>query len=241
MSMHKVTITPTIRATLAELNCWEIRIGDVEKLANLLIGNLQIPVLRRGNQTAIVGGVKSGGSPNRFGEEFRQLARECATIFDGTELSAICGAAFFHRRFEAIHPLVDSNGRLGRLLMAEQLRRSFPIEIETIQDKLIEREEEYRAIRVRLAAQEQFERLVRLLARVVDREIEAVPPCPYPLPPRFPESQAALEEVVKKRPTNPVSVEPLAFKKRASVAVLGESVAGAEIHQNLLGTTRRGK
>ena len=225
-TMHKVTLTPAMRAALAALNCWDIRVSDIEKLANINIGNLQIPVLRRGDMTAIVGGVKCGGAPNRFVEEFRQLSQQCAAILHGDQHAVIFVATFFHLRFEAIHPLVDSNGRLGRLLMAEQLGRTYAVDVGIIQDRLIALESEYRDIAVLRSAQEQFERLVRLIGRVVGVQIDAIPLCPYSLSPLFPESVAALEKVKRIRAKNALSPEPPAFKMRASVDAFSKAIKG---------------
>ncbi len=55
-----------------------------------------------------------GASPDEVHEEMAELIAEMTDIPNGKALTA---AAYFHVKFENIHPFADGNGRTGRLLM----------------------------------------------------------------------------------------------------------------------------
>ena len=55
-----------------------------------------------------------GASPEDVADEMTELLDE---IQDAPEEKALTAAAFFHAKFENIHPFADGNGRCGRLAM----------------------------------------------------------------------------------------------------------------------------
>ncbi|MBR5970091.1 MAG: Fic family protein [Lachnospiraceae bacterium] len=55
-----------------------------------------------------------GAAPEDVAEEMRELLYE---LKDAPQEKALTAAAFFHAKFENIHPFADGNGRCGRLAM----------------------------------------------------------------------------------------------------------------------------
>ena len=62
----------------------------------------------------VTGKNEIGASPEDVQEEISELLEELKDIPEGKELIA---AAYFHAKFENIHPFADGNGRTGRLVM----------------------------------------------------------------------------------------------------------------------------
>lgn len=82
----------------------------------------------------VTGKEEVGAPPEDVAEEMSELISELAEIPDG---KALVAAAYFHAKFENIHPFADGNGRTGRpipLLMgtihrnrpADKFRRALP-------------------------------------------------------------------------------------------------------------------
>lgn len=62
----------------------------------------------------VTGREEIGAAPEDVQEEMAELLEELNDIEEGKELIA---AAYFHAKFEKIHPFADGNGRTGRILM----------------------------------------------------------------------------------------------------------------------------
>lgn len=214
--MHTVPLTPGVVACLEDIDYWKVRAEDVERLATIANGNLGIPVMRTGRMGALVGGKKNGGAPQKFGEEFRQLARQCKVIRGGHDRADLYAAAFFHRRFEAIHPLIDGNGRIGRLLLVAQLHRATAIPMLRLQERLLGSESDYRDITVRQPDDEQIARMLVIVQRMCEVAPLSLRSVPFPLAPSFRESDFAVRQVEQCRVQQSVAIAPPIFEMSKS-------------------------
>ena len=62
----------------------------------------------------VTGRKEVGAAPEDVADEMRELLEE---LRDATPGNALTAAAYFHAKFENIHPFADGNGRVGRLAM----------------------------------------------------------------------------------------------------------------------------
>lgn len=62
----------------------------------------------------VTGKEEIGAAPEDVAEEMSELLSE---FVDVTDRDALTAAAYFHAKFENIHPFADGNGRVGRLAM----------------------------------------------------------------------------------------------------------------------------
>lgn len=62
----------------------------------------------------VTGKEEIGAAPEDVSEEMNELLSELTDVADHNALTA---AAYFHAKFENIHPFADGNGRVGRLAM----------------------------------------------------------------------------------------------------------------------------
>ena len=62
----------------------------------------------------VTGREEVGVAPENVADEMRELLEELRSVTSETVLTA---AAYFHAKFENIHPFADGNGRVGRLAM----------------------------------------------------------------------------------------------------------------------------
>ena len=210
MALHEVAVSPPLLSALAALNCWAVRETDAARLAETLLGKTVFPLLRRGTMRAIIAERKFGAAAVRLPLEFAQLAEQCVKITSDAKADApLFAAAFFHLRFENIHPLTDGNGRIGRLLLAEQCRRAYggPI-VETL-SALHDYEHDYRAVFAAPKPALQYELLVNLLARVLVVPVPSALALPFPLTPVFPERDT--RPAANMRGTNPPPKRRTAF------------------------------
>ncbi len=66
-------------------------------------------------------------------EEVEQLIQELVAFCTRTDLTPVAHAALAHARFEVLHPFIDGNGRVGRMLLQQLLLRrtelDFPVPV----------------------------------------------------------------------------------------------------------------
>jgi len=188
MALHEVALSPPVLSVLAAQNCWAVRETDAARLAETLLGKTVVPLLRRGTMRAIVAERKFGAAADRLPQEMARLADQCAKITSSAAgETRLFAAAFFHLRFENIHPLTDGNGRVGRLLLAEQCRRAYGAPLAETLAALHDCEHDYRAVFAATQPALQYELMVNLLARVLLLPVPAALALPFPLTPVFPE------------------------------------------------------
>jgi Fic/DOC family len=215
MSIHSVSITPELRSVLVSLDCWNIQTNAIGHLASLVIGNPHMPQLRHGSMSAVIVGKRYGAAARRLVDEFRVLAQQCAIIRAETGDSELCAIAFFHLRFGSIHPLVDGNGRVARLLLAEQVRRAFAVELATTLDFLHQEQSDYREAFMPPVPQNRFELMASLLARATGAQNNSHPALSFPIAPAYPDKRPLLDSMKHGAGARSSNSENHLFRKRA--------------------------
>ncbi len=189
MALHHVSFNAPLLEALTTCDCWAVDKNLVERLAIRTLGSSQGPLLRTGTMRAIVARKKFGAAAACLPQEFLRLRVQCAEI-RSTEMHDVnlFAIAFFHLRFENIHPLTDGNGRVGRLLLAEQLYRAYSGKtvIETLA-LLHAKEVSYRAVFASADAIDQYSRMIAILASYLGILPTIPSQLPFALTPVYPE------------------------------------------------------
>ena len=187
--MHSFDAPPTLVETLASLNCWAVSAADVERLAAGLLGGTPTARVRRGTQRAIILNKKFGAAADRLPQELARLAEQAAKVrADGRPGADVRAAAFFHLRFENIHPLHDGNGRVGRVLLAQQCSQTGGVSVRAIIASLHgELAGDYEVVFAVPTPALQYELMVRLLVRIMAVPVPDSLDLPCALTPVFPE------------------------------------------------------
>lgn len=187
MRIHSVNVGGETTEALAALNCWAIGTINIQRLSCLIDCADTKSRLRTGSMRGIIAGRKFGSSADRLADELNCLAEQCAVILSATDCSILLAAAFFHLRLENIHPLTDGNGRLGRLLLAEQIRRAYSIPIVVVLNLIQAFERDYRSVFAAPRPEQQYEQMVNFVSRLTAVRVTSIPPLRYALSPAFPE------------------------------------------------------
>lgn len=141
--------------------------ADLEQLAVALLGPRPGGWVRQGGNYAIVARIKFGSQAARIPEELRLLAEAAGKIRQpATPEAHLCAAAFYHLRFENIHPLREGNGRVGRHLLAAQLQEALPVPSDQVLRGLQANLAEYKAVFAAWTPDLSYHNLVKLLARI---------------------------------------------------------------------------
>lgn len=140
---------------------------------------------RRPGQLAIVSGYPAA-DPQRIERELELCLRQTREILlpalatrDARQL--VAALAFFHVRFERVHPFLDGNGRCGRVVLAVQFEKLFG------RIPSLSHQEGYRKA-IKDSGRRELATLINYLGAVVDLPNVRTWISPFRLEPRFLES-----------------------------------------------------
>lgn len=164
---------------------WRVGPEELERLAKCGLGARENGWLRKGAEWAFVGSQKFGAPARSLDVELLELAKDAGQLrgLSRTD-SVLLAAAFYHVRFENIHPMHDGNGRIGRILMAGQIYQSCQISPALFEQHLVARQIDYRMAFEAGASQVIFRQLLLLLGRITQtRIVDAELPAGFSLEP----------------------------------------------------------
>jgi len=116
-----------------------------ERLAVAVLGPWKGGWLRRGAERVTIARIKLGAAAAGMVAEVAALNRDTARLRTGGGLgAAVQAAAYYHVRFENIHPLRNGNGRVGRIILTGQMFQSGGISPAVFEQRLTARQLDYR-------------------------------------------------------------------------------------------------
>jgi len=185
--MHELNTERLSR--LNQTSWWVQTTADLERLAVNVLNPLPGGWVRRGDNFIRVGNVKHGADARKLEAELTALSSESRRILgDGAPGNVLRAAAYYHLRFENIHPLCEANGRIGRLILAKQLEQSLRIPATDTLAGLKDWEGDYRRLFATNKSPVMFELLLDLLSRITGIDL---PPeasrLPASIEPRYPQ------------------------------------------------------
>jgi hypothetical protein len=232
--MHALHLSTAMQSALADIDCWAPSCADIQRIASLIIGDFPVPLLRHGRMKAIAAGRSFGSAADALPDEFAALGEQCAAILGSTPESTVRAAAFFYLRLQKIHPLTDCNGRLGRLLLCEQLLRAHGLHPDITLARLQARDADYRAAFAATTERAQYQLMCGLLSAVVG--IDTAPACgllsapltepepplepPFALAALHPERELPRLFNLAKRAASSATAPPARFARRTLAAAL---------------------
>jgi len=148
----------------AHTDWWMVAALSLESIASKLLGPLSGGWVRRGDNFVRVGNVKYGSDARKLDAELSALSTEARRILgDGGPVNVLRAVAFYHLRFENIHPLCEANGRIGRVILAGQIERSLKFPANDTLQGLKDWEADYHRLFVTNNPPVMFELLLDLL------------------------------------------------------------------------------
>lgn len=146
---------------------WGLQRRELEQLALKLLDPLPGGWVRCGENFIRVGNVKYGAKASKIEAELEALVSETGKILSGgNPESCLRAAAFYHLRFENIHPLCEANGRIGRVILAGQLQQAIRVPFATTLTGLKDWEIDYKRLFATNNSALMFELLLDLLSRI---------------------------------------------------------------------------
>lgn len=154
-------------AALSVSDWWAMTTRDLDSSASTLVGTLPGGWVRQGDNYVRVGNVKYGANARKLDAELTALSTEAKCILGaGDRESVLRAAAFYHLRFENIHPLCEANGRIGRVILAGQLQQSLRSPMVDTLNGLKDWEADYSRLFANNNSPLMFELLLDLLSRI---------------------------------------------------------------------------
>lgn len=128
--------------------------------------------LRQGDQFVVIANLKLGALASKLDDELAALTADTRRILDaGGADASLRAAAFYHLRFENIHPLREGNGRVGRAILAAQLHQACRLPPDELLRQLHDYENEYKLVFASGQPPEMFELMVDLLAMLTGQTL----------------------------------------------------------------------
>lgn len=187
--MHPLTGYQKASDEASLVDYWSPSVADLNALASMVLGFRGDGWVRRNRNTAEIGIRRElGAQAEMLPKEMATLATLTASILTNeTASSSIEAAAFFHLRFEAIHPLRDGNGRVGRIILAAQCASIASISRSQFLNELHSYENDYKWVFASGNEKFHFELLVDLLCRLLGvSQYGFAVKLPFSLRPEFP-------------------------------------------------------
>ncbi|HQY04620.1 MAG TPA: Fic family protein [Lacunisphaera sp.] len=159
---------------------WGLSLADLDRLSLALLDRRnEGEWIRRGTERAIIAKIKFGAKAQTLPEELAALSRDARLILAGKRAdSPLRAAAFYHVRFENIHPLHDGNGRTGRTILAGQLYQAYGYPPAVFEQELKKRAQEYRAVFQAPAAADTYRQLLIQLSQATRVWVSTFDPDP---------------------------------------------------------------
>ncbi len=165
--MHLIEVDSCRFSNLNVSDWWLVTPAGLERMAVELLGPIPGGWVRQGDNFVRVGSVKYGSNARQLDAELSALSVEAERILRSqAPESVLRAAAFYHLRFENIHPLCEGNGRMGRVILAGQLQQSFRVPIADALAGLKDWEVDYSRLFSTNQPPVMFELLLDLLSRI---------------------------------------------------------------------------
>ncbi len=130
-------------------------------------------IMRTSGVRVVIGSHRKGARAEMLGEELKQL-RIDAQLFATSchePWQWLLLIAAYHLRFENIHPFSDGNGRVGRLIAAEQIRQSFRFPVGETFRRMAGTRDDYQRALSPIGRDQAVAKLVRYFATLIDFQV----------------------------------------------------------------------
>lgn len=169
--MHVFTSSSTLQSLAVE-NWWTLTPNGLEKIAATLLGEKPGGWVRAGDQFIVIANLKLGALASKLNAELSALSADTKRILDaGNTDAALRAAAFYHLRFENIHPLREGNGRVGRVILAAQLNQVYGVRPDEFLQQFHGYENEYKLVFASGQPPVMLELMVDLLAMLTGQAL----------------------------------------------------------------------